>query len=205
MDTPRTKRFLLRALFPDSAFTLLELLVVIGMITILLGLVFPVFQEVQDRAKKVQAKNDLIQITTAVNAYYAEYGKYPIATNDQPFSSSAIADLFYTLRAKPSGANTSHTQNTRQIVFLSPAEDTQVTAKGKIGSDGQFHDPWGTAYQIAINGTYDNDIDNPYGNNGAGANPIRQGVIAWSYGKDTQLGTRGDGNFTNSDDVISWQ
>ena len=205
MDTDQDERFSFPAAFRSEAFTLLELLIVIGIIATLLSLVFPVFQSLQDRAKKVQAKNDLIQITTAVNAYYAEYGKYPIATNDQPFSSSAIADLFYTLRAKPSGANTSNTQNTRQIVFLSPAEDTQVTARGKIGSDGLFHDPWGTAYQIAINGTYDNDIDNPYGNNGAGANPIRQGVIAWSYGKDTQLGTKGDGNFTNSDDVISWQ
>ena len=206
MDTPKTKPFSLRVLFPDSAFTLLELLVVIGLIAILLGLAFPVFQGVQDRAKKVQAKNDLTQIVTAVNAYYTEYGKYPIATDDQPLSNRATADLFYTLRAVGSGANASNAQNARQIVFMSPAENpTQANPKGKIGNDGQFHDPWGTAYKVAMNGLYDNDIVNPYGNNGAGANPIRQGVIAWSYGGDTQLGTKGDGNFTNSDDVISWQ
>jgi len=186
-------------------FTLIELLIVIGIIVVLLGLAFPVFQGVQDRARKVQAKNDVTQIVTAVNAFYTEYGKYPIATDDLPLNASATADLFYTLRGVASGANNGNAQNTRQIVFISPGQDTGGNPKGKIGGDGQFYDPWGTPYKVAINGTYDNDIANPYGNNGAGVDPIRQGVIAWSYGKDTQLGTKGDGKFTNSDDVISWQ
>ena len=61
---------------PDSlgknAFTLIELLVVITIIVILMGLLFPAFRGVQDQAKKTQAKNDLMQIVTAVNAYYTE-------------------------------------------------------------------------------------------------------------------------------------
>src|SRR5437016_11245744 len=60
-----------------KAFTLVELLVVIAIIAVLLGLAFPVFQGVLDRAKKVQAKNDVTQIVTAVNAFYTEYGRYP--------------------------------------------------------------------------------------------------------------------------------
>ena len=84
--------------------------------------------------------------------------------------------------------------------------DSQPTSKGKIASDGQFYDPWGTAYQVAIDANYDNDIANPYGSSGgAGANPIRQGVIAWSYGKDKTPGSNNNSKFTNSDDVISWQ
>jgi prepilin-type N-terminal cleavage/methylation domain-containing protein len=63
-----------------AAFTLIELLVVIAIIAALLGLAFPVFQGVLDRAKKVQAKNDVTQIVTAVNAFYTEYGKYPLVT-----------------------------------------------------------------------------------------------------------------------------
>ena len=64
---------------PAHAFTLIELLVVIVIIAVLMGLAFPVFQGVQNQAKKAQAKNDLIQIVTAVNAFYTEYGKYPSA------------------------------------------------------------------------------------------------------------------------------
>src|SRR6202011_2875441 len=100
----------------EKGFTLIELLVVIAIIAVLLGLVFPVFQGVLDRAKKVQAKNDLTQIATAVNAFYTEYGKYPIVTDDSPLANTS--DLFYTLRAVASGANASNAANTRQIAFL---------------------------------------------------------------------------------------
>ena len=190
-----------------DGFTLLELLVVIAIIAILLGFVFPVFQGVQDRAKKVQAKNDLTQIVTAVNAYYTEYGKYPIVTDDTPLANTS--DLFYTLRAIPSGtANSANAANPRQIVFISPGEDTsQTNPKGKVGSDGKFCDPWGQPYKIAIDGNYDNQIANPYNaDTGAGPATVRQGVLTWSGGKD---GKAPDTNDTktckDSDDVISWQ
>jgi len=189
-----------------DGFTLIELLVVIAIIAILLGFVFPVFQGVQDRAKKVQAKNDLTQIVTAVNAFYTEYGRYPtIATSDVTYGGSTASDvLFNELRAK----NTASTAlNTRQIVFISPPEDTSLTnPKGKIGNDGQFYDPWAKPYLIRIDADYDNQVDNPYNPNaGAGPDKIRQGVIAWSLGKDTKLGNNDDKKFTSSDDVISWQ
>jgi prepilin-type N-terminal cleavage/methylation domain-containing protein len=58
-----------------GAFTLIELLVVITVIAILIALLFPAFNGVQDQAKRTQAKNDLTQIVTAVNAFYTEYGK----------------------------------------------------------------------------------------------------------------------------------
>ncbi len=60
-----------------GAFTLIELLVVITIIAILMALLFPAFKGVQDQAKRTQAKNDVTQIVTAVNAFYTEYGKYP--------------------------------------------------------------------------------------------------------------------------------
>jgi len=185
------------------AFTLIELLVVIVIIAVLIGIAFPVFSSIQNQAKKTQAKNDVMQIVTAVNAFYTEYGKYPAsATTDAAatYGSGASSDVLFNELRKGG------TINTRQIVFISPAEDTSQTApKGKVGSDGQFHDPWGSAYSIRIDADYDNQVANPYGTNGAGADPIRQGVIAWSLGKDLSLGKNGDAKFTGSDDVISWQ
>ena len=44
---------------PHRAFTLVELLVVITIIAILIGLLFPAFSAIQNQAKKTQAKNDL--------------------------------------------------------------------------------------------------------------------------------------------------
>src|SRR5438067_12272166 len=127
MDTNRHKWFSVRASFRNAAFTLIELLVVIAIIAILLGFVFPVFQGVQDRAKKVQAKNDLTQIVTAVNAFYTEYGRYPttITTGDATYGLGTGANksdaLFNELR------NSGGPLNTRQIVFISPGEDKTQT------------------------------------------------------------------------------
>jgi prepilin-type N-terminal cleavage/methylation domain-containing protein len=192
----------------ENAFTLIELLVVITIIVVLMGLLFPAFRGVQDQAKKTQAKNDLTQIVTAVNAYYTEYGKYPVVADDTPILNSA--DLFYTLRALALGtANAGDAANPRKIVFLNPpdAKDQNAPRSGIKTADGQWYDPWGSTYKIAIDGDYDNQITpNPYGpNNGAGSSPLRQGAIAWSLGKDTSMGTNGNNVFTNSDDVISWQ
>ena len=46
--------------FRSRAFTLIELLVVIVILAVLAGLAFPVFQSVQNQARKTQAKNDVI-------------------------------------------------------------------------------------------------------------------------------------------------
>src|SRR5438445_11951630 len=190
------------------AFTLIELLVVIAIIAVLLGLVFPVFQGVLDRAKKAQTKNDVTQIVTAVNAFYTEYGRYPTsATTDATAtygpggSTTENGGLLSELRA------TTSVLNTRQIVFISPPDARNQTnpKSGIKSSTSGYYDPWGREYAVALDADYDNQIrPNPYGdNNGAGASPLRQGVIAWSLGKD---GTLGKGaKYTDSDDVISWQ
>ena len=199
-----------------SAFTLIELLVVIGIIIILAGLLYPAFQAVQNQAKRTQAKNDLTQIVTAVNAYYTEYGKYPIAAADTiygPGGAPTNDDLFYTLRAVDAGANGGNVANPRKIVFISPPYvKNPADPRSGIGTTtgaGQYYDPWGTPYAIEIDGNYDNQLVNPYALN-AGATPLQLGVIGWSFGKDAQSdsvpGPAADKNTSpNDDDVISWQ
>src|SRR3954447_21606630 len=76
-----------------NGFTLLELLVVIAIIVVLAGLLFPAVQSVLERAKKVQAKNDLTQIVTAVNAFYTEYGRYPLPSSVTADSSATYGPV----------------------------------------------------------------------------------------------------------------
>jgi prepilin-type N-terminal cleavage/methylation domain-containing protein len=187
---------------PLRAFTLIELLVVIAMIAILMGLAFPVFQSIQYQAKKTQAKNDVTQIVTAVNAFYTEYGKYPItpAADAVLPGDAAQEDLMDALRA------TGGTLNPRGIVFISPpaAKDTSNPRAGI--ANRAFYDPWSKQYFIAIDGNYDNVIaaaKHGY----ADLTDVRTGVICWSYGLDGSQGKKisGDKKFTGSDDVISWQ
>jgi len=200
---------------PTSAFTLIELLVVIAIIIILAGLLFPAFRGVQNQAKRTQAKNDLTQIVTAVNAYYTEYGKYPLVAADTIYGPAALpnANLFYTLRAVANGLNAGDAANPRKIVFINPP-DVKDPAKPRSGigtaaaNVGQYFDPWGTPYNVEIDGGYDNTVGNPYTAN-AGASPLQIGVIAWSLGADQNGATAAASGDKKTgvydDDVISWQ
>jgi type II secretory pathway pseudopilin PulG len=109
-----------------SGFTLIELTVVVLLIMLLMGFLFTAGQGMFDRARKTQAKNDLTQIVTAVNAYYTEYGKYPMADIRQgsdtlygdPSGSYGNEDVFNILRAAPSGVNAGDVLNPRKIIFF---------------------------------------------------------------------------------------
>ena len=195
-----------------SAFTLIELLVVIAIIIILAGLLFPAFRGVQEQARRTQAKNDLTQIVAAVNAFYTEYGKYPLVAADTIYGPGGTSSdlLFNELRATAAA-----TQNPRKIVFISPpfVKDPNNPRAGIGTTSAQFYDPWGTAYGVKIDGSYDNQLTNPYtADTGAGPATLTIGVIAWSLGADKGLGTNGDNRYKTAatppvqcDDVISWQ
>jgi prepilin-type N-terminal cleavage/methylation domain-containing protein len=205
----------------SSAFTLIELLVVIAIIAILIGLLFPAFRAVQNQAKQTQAKNDLTQIVNAVNAFYTDYGKYPLVTADTIISGTTASpnnnsDLFYSLRAIALGANSLVNGvpaiNPRSIVFISPPYVKNDTAgqrrSGVSQTDGRYYDPWGAPYLVEIDGNYDNAVQNPYTANAGPAN-LSIDVIAWSLGSDqagaTTVGAGDKNQSSFADDVISWQ
>ena len=218
----------------SSAFTLIELLVVIAIIIILMGLLFPAFRGVQDQAKRTQAKNDLTQIVTALNAFYTEYGKYPLPsgiTVDTTYggpSGTSNGTIISELRAS------TVVQNTRQIAFISPpnvkdgshprggiATQSTTLMNGLVSVSatiGDFVDAWGTPYLIAIDGDYSGQVqvgaalnysDLIYSPDPPPSGPaaVRTGVIAASYGADATKGTAtpASSSLANSDDVISWQ
>ncbi len=200
-----------------AAFTLLELVVVISVITILMALSFPVFRGVQDQAKNVEAKNDLIQIVNAVNAYYTDYGKYPLSdesadTTVDGLNANTNDILFNKLR----GQGLDLTANPKDIAFTSlPAAKDPSHPRSGIGTvaptKGQFFDPWGTPYVIRLDTTFNDLVEpNPYKENAGDPTGVSGGVIAWSFGKDTKsesIPTPANDKKagTNLDDVISWQ
>jgi prepilin-type N-terminal cleavage/methylation domain-containing protein len=212
----------------NRAFTLVELLAVIVIIVILVGLLFPAFKAVQNQARSTQAKNDLTQIVNAVNAFYTDYGKYPVSVaTDCSFSwtipgttrlgpyNDVLLNELRACNATDPNCSGAATQNARQIVYISPptAKDPNKPKSG-IGTinlsspKGTYYDPWGAPYIVEIDSGYNNSVPNPYialGGSGAGLDPVAQGVIAWSNGPDLEVGTKSNNIYTNSDDVISWQ
>ena len=182
----------------QHAFTLIELLVVIMIVAVLMGLAFPAFQKVQESAKKTQAKNDLVQIVTAVNAYQTEYGKYPLpsgASGDTYTYAPNNNELFDSLRG--TGGD-----NPRKIPFMEirPVKDFSQP-RGGISGDGKFYDPFGMPFSIAIDSDYNHKIANPYTN--AGFATLDLGVIAYSSGKNKKQDS--DAKAPGFDDILSWQ
>ena len=210
------------------AFTLIELLVVIAIIAILMGLLFPALTKIKDRARQVQAHNDVLNIVAAVTHYQTEYGKYPMVAAAAHSGDALVGDadakatidnsaLFDTLRAIDRGLNERHALNPRRIVFLegrtaSDASEPRAGFADKAESKkrGSFYDPWGRQYGVVMDTDYDNKLimAQQYADF-AGENAPRVGVGAFSMGRDGKLGTKGDALFrkgtTTSDDVISWQ
>jgi type II secretory pathway pseudopilin PulG len=162
-----------------------------AIIAILVGLLFPAFKAVQYQARQTQAKNDLTQIVNAVNAFYTEYGRYPVAGaasdtcfnwGDGPCASQVRLGsdwLFNELRAcsaRPSdlscsGSINNPIINTRQIVYMSPPivkdptnpKSGIATNASPGASTGKFFDPWGSPYNVVIDTDYNNSVLNIYG------------------------------------------
>jgi prepilin-type N-terminal cleavage/methylation domain-containing protein/prepilin-type processing-associated H-X9-DG protein len=60
------------------AFTLIELLVVIAIIAILAGILFPVFAQAREAARKASCLSNLKQIAMAVSIYQSDFESYPM-------------------------------------------------------------------------------------------------------------------------------
>jgi type II secretory pathway pseudopilin PulG len=203
----------------------MEILVVMTLIAILVGMGVPAFTSVMESARTTQAKNEAQQIVAAVNAFYTDYGKYPLVTADTTITGTSTpsnGDLFFTLRGVSGGVNLNNAVNTRAIVFIQPpvSKDQTNPRSGIKTSNSIWYDPWGSPYNVMIDGDYDNSLANPYADTPPpGGTPLYLGVIVWSFGKNGKLGggtaatpppaftaEGGSANkFFGSGDVISWQ
>ncbi len=136
----------------SRAFTLIELLIVIAIIGILMGLLFPAVNGVIETAKRTTAKNDAVQIANAIRAYETEYGSFPV-TN----ATDTTLDVDGVFLEALTGSSTNN--NTRGIVFI----ETNAWKKGKGGvTNGAWKDPWGTdtsnSFKVMVDGNFDNKI-----------------------------------------------
>jgi len=211
------------------AFTLIELLTVIAIIAILMGLLIPALGPSKTVARKAYAKNDLIQLVTAVKSFYTDYGVYPIAStyaSDVEFAGPGDASndnsaAINVLRALEPAA--SSTINTRKTIYLdvpnvrSLANPASGLGTGNGGTiNGNWYDPWGGNYIVGVDANYDGYVQggslekytdvNYVTALPAGGAALQGGCVAGSFGADhVQGATAAPKVYNGSDDIISWQ
>ena len=144
----RTKNAELRTVSGlPSAFTLLEVMLVIGIIAILVSLLFPVVIGASAKAKEKQAMAETRTILVAIKAYRQEYGKWPAqtqATNDTTY----ITNNYYVIQPLL-GSNLvigSSQMNPKNKIFL----NMQVNTNNNPDYAGNYLDPWGIPYVICM-------------------------------------------------------
>ena len=158
----------------DRGFTVIELIVVIGIIFILAAALLPVLSKAREMAKKTRAREEIHQLEVALRMYGEDWGRYPdddefLALNSPYRCENLIDALEYEVENGPYGAW---------------EEDTS--------SDDLF-DPWGNAYIYRYNsGTViGKSIGVAYNIYSAGPNGIYE-----SPGPD--------GIYDNDDDITNW-
>ena len=83
------------------AFTLIELLLVITIISILVGLLLPAVQKVRASAARVKCQNNLKQLVTASHNYESSNGTFPAGETGYPAHASPLCQLLPFIEQSP--------------------------------------------------------------------------------------------------------
>ena len=112
------------------AFTLIEMLVVIVIIMVLAGLLFPALAKAREAAKIRRARGEIRELIKAWNQYYHTYPTFPYSANSWiTMDSNTVAVLV--------GENTGLNPHNIRFIDLKPAA---------LGEG--FKDPWGHLYEF---------------------------------------------------------
>ncbi len=164
------------------AFSLIELLVVTGIILILVGIAFPVYALVKRKAQIAKTKAQISQMKVALTGYQSTYQILPFTatySTDALLDSGEYSQLIATLSSG----------NPRGITFL------------ELETPGTFRDAWGNSYYVALDLDYSGSLD-PAKVYGSGGLDLPYAI--WSMGPDGEHDKDTVDHASNEDNITSW-
>lgn len=125
----------------SSAFTIVELLVVIVVIGILAAITIVSYMGISTKANLVSAQSDLANATTQLKAYYTIYGNYPVLDASNCPTAPSTVDNNYCLKSSSGNSfryaanNNTSVQTfsltaTRGTLIYSVGQNSKITAGG---------------------------------------------------------------------------
>jgi type II secretory pathway pseudopilin PulG len=150
--------------FSSRAFTLIELIVVLGLIIVLTGLVLSTVGYARKKGARARAETEIAAMSAALENYKADNGIYPASSDTNnlnaqtSFNPSAYQTaslyLYNTLFGATAGSRTPNTGARSYFVFkpnmLFPPDQSQTVQ--------YIQDPFGNSYGYS---TIDNPVANP--------------------------------------------
>ncbi len=163
-----------------SGFTLIEIMVVIGIMALLAGMLLGGLSAAKKKAKKTQARSEIDQIVTAWKAYYSDYRHFPDVGAGKSYKNLTEmgVDAVRIIQGNYSGDDgdewgKKNPRKTKYLDFHPRFTDQPLDPKWTDKKMG-MHDPWGNLYKIALDQSpYDGVVD------ADGESGLQYSVVAW--------------------------
>ncbi|HVT74668.1 MAG TPA: prepilin-type N-terminal cleavage/methylation domain-containing protein [Lacunisphaera sp.] len=136
-----------------AAFTLLELLAVLGLIAILAGIVIGSGRRAIEAGQVARARSELAALAGALEAYRQAYGSYPSVAPDATVGAAESGRQLYAALTGGRGPALGAAAFARpQRTFVATARFSLAVREANDAAN-HFLDPWGNPYHYAFLGT----------------------------------------------------